>query len=531
MNYFSIEFWWVIAIAAVIGTTLMLLLSYRLVQGYQLSSYQFSRFFKWIKNTHSKRILRFIFVALMSVLTLLVINSIFYPLIGDYTVLASGVFSIFYVVLYLISDRKTPKKTPLKFTPRVIRMYVVLTVLLVGYAFLSVYTLCLGWHYIYGLLFMLESAVLPLLAIAAFAIVSPFEAFNNRRYIRAAKKRIAASNAKIIAVTGSCGKTSVKNFIYDLLSQKYRCVVSRDSYNTPLGVARTVLSDLKQDTQFLILEMGARNIGDIKYLAKIAPPDIAVITEIAPQHLEYFKTIENIECAKYELVENMKSGGYAVFGGESTKKLYEKCTAEKSAAYNIKTENRSVTKQGVLFTACSTDFCLEMLGAHNITNFLTAMLVAVRCGLETNEIAAFSKNLRAVPHRLELIQSNGDITVIDDTYNSNPVAAREAIDAVAMFDGRKVIITPGFAELGGAKTAAHAELAADIAKVFDRVVLIGKMQTADITEGLARLGYADDKISVYRTLDHAKADFPVILQSGDVVLLLNDLPDNYTEAE
>lgn len=531
MDYFTLTNIWILVFSVLFAAGSVLALSYRTMQGYQLSGYRFSRYFKWLFTARSKAFTRLMFVAAMSALTLLVFNALFYSLIGDYTVLISIVFCAAFMGMYLYAEVKFKNRTPLKYTPRVIRLMTVLGVLGALYGLACIYTMDMGYYVFTGIMFAVTpAAVLVLLPVAAL-IMAPIEKLNSYRYILKAKKKIAGSHAKMIAITGSCGKTSVKNYLCDILNNRFRCVMTPESFNTPMGVVRSVLSDLKDDTDIFIVEMGARQKGDIRYLAGIVPPDVSVITAIAPQHMEYFHTIENIENTKYELAEALKPGGVAFFGDESTRKLYDKCPAEKYRIAELNADGFAHEQTKTVFEIDGVRFQTGIIGRHNINSLLLAILIAKHFGMTLAEISEAVKSVEAVDHRLKVIRSENDITIIDDTYNTNPVSAKAAIEAVAEFEGEKVIVTPGFVEQGKNLTEEHRKLAEEIYPVFERVILIGKIQTRDIYARLVELGKPEENILVFRSLLDAENQFASTIAPGNIVFLLNDLPDNFAECE
>jgi UDP-N-acetylmuramoyl-tripeptide--D-alanyl-D-alanine ligase len=170
----------------------------------------------------------------------------------------------------------------------------------------------------------------------------------------------------------------------------------------------------------------------------------------------------------------------------------------------------------------------QLLGRHNVSNTLAASLVALHLGLTLEEIAAGLKTLSPVEHRLELKRGLGGLVILDDAYNSNPDGARNALEVLSMFKGRRrILITPGFVELGEREAIENELLGKTAAASCDTAILVGLNRTKPIRDGLEQAGATSRQIVVVPTLHDAIAQLRRIASPGDVVLLLNDLPDSY----
>ena len=174
---------------------------------------------------------------------------------------------------------------------------------------------------------------------------------------------------------------------------------------------------------------------------------------------------------------------------------------------------------------CST----VLLGRHNISNIVVAAALAYRLGVAVEDIADAISELKPVLHRLELIENTNNITVIDDTFNASVEGTQAALETLNMFDGRKIIITPGLVELGVREKQINKDFGARIAKVADKVYLIGQIRSAPIKDGLSESGFDENMIEVYNSLKDVKSILKKELKAGDVVLWENDLPDDYNE--
>jgi len=403
---------------------------------------------------------------------------------------APGLWAYFGLLFYfalgicsIILNSFEKQKTPLKLTPRVYRLIAVIAVL----------TNCLG----FTLLYFVPVQYLPLLAIAlplvlliAYYIIAPYEILNKQMFIIRAKKKLFGpqyQNLVRIGITGSYGKTSVKNILAEILAKKYRVVASPASFNTPMGFTRTVLNELKPDTEVLIMEMGARKTGDIKEMCKLFKPHHGILTSVGKAHLETFKTEENIRAEKYQLL-NM--------------------------ATDIKIDGAIKTY--------TNNYETKLLGFHNQHNIGLCVELAKKLGLTDDQMREAVRDLKPTPHRLELVEANG-VRILDDSYNSSPHGVRAALDVVAELKGksRAVVITPGMVELGKSQFDENKKFGELMNTVADAVIIVGETNKSAIDEG-----YTGEKHFV-KNLEEGKTLFGTILNKGDVLLIENDLPDNF----
>lgn len=443
-------------------------------------------------------------------------------------------FLLLPVIGILIIDILTPHKTPLKLTKRIVRLYVTFTVLIAIFGGLLTY---------YGdkilaapiLLPCLFAMIVPL-AFLSLAINIPMENAIKRKIVFKARERINGHKKLLkIGITGSYGKTSVKYILSAMLGHKYKVLASKDSYNTPMGAAITV-KDLTEDTDILVMEMGARHKGDIREMCDIVKPDIGIITGIAEQHLATFKTLNIVMETKFELIASLPPGGAAFFNGndENARKLFYRATqgnkyiSLRDSGY-IYASDINLGIEGMDFTMHIGDNCYRvrtaLLGRHNIDNIVLAANVANYLGVGDEEIMNAVQGLKPVPHRMEAIRS-GKIFIIDDSYNCNPSGARQALETLAELNNRKIVAVQGMVELGAKQYDENYKLGLILSGIADFVFAIGVNAKA-IIDGMLDGGYNPTRIIAAENLEEAKKQFSNVLKSGDVLLLMNDLPDNY----
>lgn len=356
-------------------------------------------------------------------------------------------------------------------------------------------------------------------------------------------RRIIDSRPELIVVgiTGSYGKTSTKFILGEILKTKYNVLVPPASYNTPMGLTRAVREMLEPSHEVFIAEMGARRVGEINELCDIVKPRYGILTSIGSQHLETFGSIENIANTKFELAQSLPDSGVAFFpeDGAYCSKLYSQYAGNKrnfgfGEGLYMSAQNVKVGPEGSSFELVCNDggrvMCrTKLLGRHNVMNILGCAACAREIGLEMNEIAAGIERVRPVEHRLQLIDGGTGVIVIDDAFNSNPEGTKAAMEVLAMFEGRKICVTPGMVELGVAEQEENRKFGERMASVCDIVILVGRRHTEPIREGLIKAGFSADNILTAANLNEATAILSGLTKPGDVVLFENDLPDNYEE--
>ncbi|MGO1580270.1 MAG: Mur ligase family protein [Peptoniphilaceae bacterium] len=379
-------------------------------------------------------------------------------------------------------------------------------------------------------------------------IALPKEEIINKGFFDSAQAKILEyknkENLKVLGITGSFGKTSVKFIANTVLAEALKVKNTPSSFNTPMGLSKIINNELERDREVFIAELGAKKKGEIEEVANLVRPDIGIITAIGPTHMHLFKSIENIMDTKYELIEALPKDGVAIFNydNEYVKVLSDK-TSLKKINYGIKDiENLDVYAKDIEVSSKGSQFTLGikelgevkcesiLLGVHNISNLLAAASAAYVLGLSLDQIASGIKKVEAVEHRLNIVDSGTGVIVIDDAFNSNPVGFRAALDVIDGFkDSRKIIITPGMVELGDIEEEENYKIGFEIAKVCDFVILVGKKRTEAIYKGLKEAKYQEENIFVVNSLNEATAVLGNLSRVGDVVLFENDLPDNYNE--
>lgn len=520
----------VFAIIAVVSAGLLTAMGRKIMQILQLSSYRAKGVLAWCKTSKWDYLLRYFSVAFFAFVCMLVYVGCFFRY--RYAAPFGLLFYLLHIAIFLYMDARQKNKTPLRVTPRIVRLCIVSFVLLGGASFgLLVLGSITPVHY--SLLGVLPLFV-PLFVLVAHWILSPFEALNNRRYERRACKKLqAATNLIKIGITGSYGKTTAKNMLAAMLSSDYRVLSTPASFNTPLGIAKTVNGAATDEFDVFIAEMGARYAGDIARLCKIVRPSYGILTAVGNQHLATFGSQEKIAAAKYELVQGLTDDGVAVFSSDNeiTREMYERTETKKLSAGE---HGAFVSYRDVSFGADGTTFTLthgeesvsittQLLGRHipSLVSVCAAVALSLHVSLQT--IARAVQDLPQVEHRLQVIR-NGDVTVLDDAYNSNTEGAKIALEVLHAFDGVRMVVTPGLVELGEEEESANRALGAQAGKSADYAYFVGaRAQT--LKEGALAAGMTEDRIFVCATLDEAVHKTEEIV-GKKTILFANDLPDN-----
>ncbi|MBR5539685.1 MAG: UDP-N-acetylmuramoyl-tripeptide--D-alanyl-D-alanine ligase [Clostridia bacterium] len=446
---------------------------------------------------------------------------------------AYGLLALFALVLSLFYFPRKAKK-PLVYTARVKR-------LLTTYAIVT--ALCFALGVLLGtsgefIILGVATALTPYTVMLANKINAPMEKAIRNYYIKDAKKMLASHpRLKIIGITGSFGKTSVKYFLTSLLETKYNVLMTPESYNTPMGVVKTIRSSLRATHDIFVCEMGAKYVGDIKELCDIVHPESGMVTSIGEQHLESFGSIQNIINTKYEMADGISADG-KLFINISSETVYNNRPSREYITYGLNSEadyyaeDISVSSTGTAFTLVHGDervqFKTRLIGESNVTNIVGAIAVSHEYGIEIAELKNAVARLKCVPHRMELLD-RGNTVIIDDAFNSNPAGANAALKTLSLFDAVKIIVTPGMIELGEKSDELNAELGARAAAVCDYIVAVGERQAKPIVKGALDAGYSKDKIYVAKTFNDGMEFVRNINSNGQkkVVLLENDLPDNF----
>lgn len=403
------------------------------------------------------------------------------------------------LILYLIALYFWAKKLDrsLVYTKRVQRFFIILTIILIfGYFFAS------------KIYFLFAIFLTILLSNLTEKLMFNF-------YKKIAKRRLnSIKDLKIVAITASYGKTSIKNFLYHILKNHFNTYKTPRSVNTIAGLVLDVNMDLPSNTQIYIAEAGARVKGDIKTIANFLESQICVVGTIGEQHIEYFKSLENIQNTKKELLSSKRLEKAFV---------HKSADAKESLNIDIFPKNLEIldsSLNGIRFSFEINDkkeeFFAPILGSFNAINLSAVILVANYLKIDIKSIKESLKTLPQVEHRLQKIEANGKV-IIDDSFNGNFEGMMEAFNLCKTYSGRKVIITPGLVE---STIEANKKIALKIDEVFDFVILTGSLNIEVLSQNIDK-----DKIFILKDKSQMQNILASSTKSGDLILFANDAPN------
>ena len=334
-------------------------------------------------------------------------------------------------------------------------------------------------------------------AAASLSLKDDFVSNNNIIYVddsyeaiqTLAKHYLESLNAKTIAITGSNGKTTTKDIITSVLSTKYKVHKTQGNFNNELGVPITILA-APEDSEILVLEMGADGFGQLDFLSKLVEPDYTVITNIGESHIEFFKSREGIAKAKFEITNGMKKDGYFVYNGDEVllKTLVDSSKINATScgenSYNdIILENYTITRDKIDFKLNISDekYFTKLKGKHNLYNIMFATAIASKIGLTNEEIRKAIKNtVEITGMRLQSIPYKEDSLIINDAYNASPTSMKAGVDVVSSYDDfdYKTLVLGSMFELGPNEVNYHGEVGEYISENtndIDLVISVGEL--------------------------------------------------------
>ncbi|MBQ8203252.1 MAG: UDP-N-acetylmuramoyl-tripeptide--D-alanyl-D-alanine ligase [Clostridia bacterium] len=497
------------------------------LQMLQQNSYYPSRYMKWVLNSFSNELMLNTFVFCVS--------SVLFAF-GRYFAEASllAVFAIWKLTDAINVQRTSIKK--LVFTGRVKRLFaaaiIIFALLFILFKLnFRAFTYCVVISVLFGV-------VAPIFTLVLWLVTKPIEWGFGRYYINDAKKILKRQKGlTVIGITGSYGKTTTKFILNRILSEKYNTLCTPQSFNTPMGVVRTIREKLRPQTQVFVCEMGAKKKGDIKEICDIVNPNHAIITSVGPQHLDTFKTVDRVFATKFELADAVaKTGGTCLVNGDSeeiAKRLKGRCDVIPFG------ENTKYFASDIKYSANGSSFNLHLdgskisvttrlLGKHSVADIVAAAALAHILGVSAEDIAFAIASLKPTEHRLELKAFHKGSLLIDDAYNSNPEGCIEAVNVLGSFEGKqKVIITPGLIELGKKEYECNFNLGLEAAKFCDIIILVGENRSKPLKEAIDTTPFDKEKVYIAKSFKEALDIYLSFADENSVLLIENDLPDNY----
>lgn len=498
--------------------------SYRQFQMLQQNSYFLKRYGKWLKCNYVFRSFLSTFLMVLGILAVIFKLNILLLIIA--------VLSVYRIKTAFSDNKKSIKK--LVITDRVKRTYLTEIILI-----LLVYLLGLFLSDYLFILSVLLSYASFIPVCASVVITMPVEKLIKRYYINDAKKILKSNtDLKVIGITGSYGKTSTKYIVGRILSEKFNTLITPQSFNTPMGIVKTVRENMKPQTEVFIAEMGAKNVGDIKEICDIVNPQFGIITSVGPQHLDTFKSIKNITSTKFELADECVKNSGTVLLNTDNEYIKSRKVNGKTITFgtndncDYRATNIKYNRYGLSFSVIAGDDTIELnsklLGVHNAINITSAVAISKELGVSSKDIAFAVSKLKPVEHRLEIKNYINSSVLIDDAYNANPEGCLEAVRVLGSFDNmKKIIVTPGLIELGEKEYDCNKKLGVEAAKHCDIIILVGKKRSQPILDGVNEQKFNKENVFIAESFKDAVGIFSPLCDKNTVILFENDLPDNY----
>lgn len=394
--------------------------------------------------------------------------------------------------------------------------------------------------YINILAILLWLLAFPIYMIIANLLLIPIDKYLKKQIIQNAKNKLdnlkKNKNLKIIAITWSYGKTSEKEILETVLKESFKVITTSGNKNTPLWISELILNELDETYDIFIVEMWAYYMWDIKEICDLVNPEIGILTWITLQHLERFKTLENIIKTKFELIESLDQNWLAILdiSNENVNKWLQerKNTLKVKNILEINSPENITYLDNLAWISFNYDWNnleTKLLASHSANQIIIAYEVAKYLKMPAKKILDSVKNITYIKHRLELLYNpNSNLYIVDDSFNGNFEWVKSTIELLKNIKWhRRLYLTPWLVELGKETFKIHHEIWKMLAEAVDKVLLIDTPATKSIYNWLIDKWFDKNNITVYKTTTEAHDDLKNILVSEDVIIFQNDWTDNY----
>ncbi|MDP8245756.1 MAG: UDP-N-acetylmuramoyl-tripeptide--D-alanyl-D-alanine ligase [Candidatus Hinthialibacter antarcticus] len=515
----------------------------RFLHFFQQEEYDARRFLYWWIASNSFERRATIFALIFTLCSLYLIPESYFLFMAASCLFAS------IIALFGATNRPANTKKPLVMTARATRIFT----LAIG---LQIFSLIFGSTYFASalnqyctlpylpvtLFFIALSFILvPMFIVIANGLLVPYESLNQKKFYKEAQAILLDRDTVLIGITGSYGKTSIKQILAHILNAHAPTLATPGSVNTVMGIARIIREKLTRDHEYFIVEMGAYGVGSIQRLCQFTPPKVGIVTAVGVAHFERFKSQKTIFEAKSELPQALPEDGFVILNGDDPfcRRMAERTKAKAlfygtdrdAGALDCCLSDYELTADGIRccfeYQDGSHQVTLPIYGLHQAMNAAGAFLTAMQLGVAPLTAIAALKSMPPIDHRLVVQKSAGGVTIIDDAYNSNPTGFENALDVLRILPGqRKILVTPGMVELGDREDAEHQRLAPKIAESCDIICLVAPQRVQSLVDALTQQVQGDG-LKLFSTLQEAREFLNQNLKPGDVVLYENDLPDLY----
>ena len=462
------------------------------------------------------------------------------------------IFMLFVLGTHLEKDPRKNSKKKLVATARAKRIFFPAFIIAIGMAVPYFY----GGH---PFLWVINIQLLPFVLIFVNLMLQPFEDSIQMKYWKEAHNKVLDYQPKVIGITGSYGKTSIKHILGHVLKTQAPTLMTPGSVNTPMGITRVIREELEPTHQYFIVEMGAYGPGSIGRLCDLTPPDLAIVASIGHAHYERFKSLDAVAKTKYELseavikknpdegkviihertlrfaharkIKNDNPTNFIVAGdAPSVEKSAKEVTYIQPGDLQIQKIEQKPHGLAMTFEYKNTIYSPEIpiFGMHHGHNIALVFALCVELGISTDDIQDALASVPQIQHRLEVKPQSDGTILIDDAYNSNPIGFQAALTVLATLrqGGRKILITPGMVELGVAHEDAHLKIGQSAGEICDICLVVTPDRIPSFIKGFQSTG-SGKTLKEFDSFAEAQAWFVKNKQEGDVVLIENDLPDMY----
>jgi UDP-N-acetylmuramoyl-tripeptide--D-alanyl-D-alanine ligase len=385
----------------------------------------------------------------------------------------------------------------------------------------------------------------PIIISAIVLLFQPFFVLIRNNTLRKAGNKIekikSVSGLKVVAITGSYGKTSTKEFLSTILSKKFKVLSTKEHQNSEIGVAKCILQDLKPSHQIFVAEVGAYDKGKVKQVCSILKPKIGIVTGVNEQHLALFGSLKNLLSAEGggELADALPEEGILFVNGDNkycldlykktgkNKKIYS--LSNKIIDSDIWAEDIEVGKDYVSFVAINKSgemahFDAKVLGKQNVQNLLGAILIAKELGMSFGEISGACKGISQEQAGMILKHGKYGIDIIDSSYSANPDGVSADLDYFSIFNGKKVIVMPCLIELGNKSAEIHERIGRKIGEICDLAIITSKDKFKEIKKGFNETRKGNAKCVLCDNPQDIYSMIAIFCKSGDAVLLEGRVP-------
>ena len=341
-----------------------------------------------------------------------------------------------------------------------------------------------------------------------------------------------ACQTPTVAITGSCGKTTVKEMVASILQLKGKVLFTAGNFNNDIGVPLTLLRS-QQDDDYAVIELGANHIGEIEYTTQLVKPDIAMVNNVAAAHLEGFGSIDGVKQAKGEIYQGLAADGIAIVNLDSNggAKWDEVLAGKNVITFSQDNADADFFASHIVMSAAGEasfdlhiaatsqeiELSLGIIGQHNVPNAIAASIIALKMGATLEEVQAGLKHLNRVKGRVEVEELSDKIKLIDDSYNASVPAMKAAVDLLAAFQGQRWLILGNMAELGEESLALHRQVGEHAApQKFEHVLTYGAdaKVISELCDGIHFETHQEMIDYIKQHLDQAVPEHHTILVKG-----------------